>query len=181
MSLPSKADIFEYWKDWLDKNGFDWGEPDCWACKRHWEDRYDVGPKPTWRMVRAAWNKVPLQRCHIIAKSLGGSDDVSNLFLMCRECHDLAPNTTSREVFFEWVEKQSWHKRMLKRIQEEIDIFGFTDRIPQVNDIINSEDFKTWFLENAGLHMSQAGDGTHFTISTLFAGVKEYMKQRGQQ
>lgn len=27
MSLPQKSDVAEYWKSWLDENGFDWGEP----------------------------------------------------------------------------------------------------------------------------------------------------------
>ena len=101
MSLPSKADIFEHWKEWLDQNGFDWGEPNCWACKRWWGTTYDIKKSNApWGKIRAIWNKVPLQRCHIIPRSLGGTDDPSNLFLMCRDCHDRAPNTPSREIFF---------------------------------------------------------------------------------
>lgn len=45
------------------------------------------------------WNNVPLQRCHIVAKQFGGSDGASNLFLMCVDCHDKAPNTKSVEAF----------------------------------------------------------------------------------
>jgi len=46
MTMPTKAQIFEHWMDWLDKRGFDWGEPCCWACKRDLDDRYDLN-KPS--------------------------------------------------------------------------------------------------------------------------------------
>jgi hypothetical protein len=41
MTMPNKGDIFEYWKDWLNENGFDWGEPSCWACHRWWDTKYN--------------------------------------------------------------------------------------------------------------------------------------------
>jgi len=41
--MPSKSKIFEYWMNWLDKKGIDWGEPCCWACGRwFWGDKYDI-------------------------------------------------------------------------------------------------------------------------------------------
>jgi len=45
------------------------------------------------------------ERCHIIAKSLGGSYKCDNLFLMCEDCHQRSPNTTDPKIFFEWVVK----------------------------------------------------------------------------
>ena len=41
-SMPSKGEIFEHWKIWLDKNCFDWGEPTCWACGYGFNGKYDV-------------------------------------------------------------------------------------------------------------------------------------------
>jgi len=95
--LPSKSQIFEYWRERLPPLGFriDWGEPGCWACGFHYGAKYDV------KRPDARW-------CEI---SLGGTNDVANLFLMCRECHDLAPNTSVLEIFFEWARAQSWHTR----------------------------------------------------------------------
>jgi hypothetical protein len=42
--LPSKGEIFTYWKNRLEKIGFfiDWGEPGCWACGFHYDAKYDL-------------------------------------------------------------------------------------------------------------------------------------------
>jgi len=112
--LPSKSQIFEYWRERLPPLGFriDWGEPGCWACGFHYGAKYDVKrPDARWCEILSCWDKIPLQRCHITPLSLGGTNDVANLFLMCRECHDLAPNTSVLEIFFEWARAQSWHTR----------------------------------------------------------------------
>lgn len=75
--------------------------------------------------MSSGWDKVPLQRCHIIPKSLGGTDTVDNLFLMCKECHDLAPNTPSRTAFLKWVSKQHWTVRKFDKINSELSTFDF--------------------------------------------------------
>jgi 5-methylcytosine-specific restriction endonuclease McrA len=79
---------------------FDIGEPACWACGRYWS---------TSRVKR--WCDAPLDRCHIIPAAKGGADDASNLVLMCKECHDLAPNTTEPELLFVWMGKQNYLQR----------------------------------------------------------------------
>ena len=91
--LPSKAEIFEYWKGRLRGLGcrINWDEPGCWACGFRYGTRYDIKwSDARWDRVLRCWNNIPLQRCHVVPRSLGGTNDVSNLFLMCRECHDLA-------------------------------------------------------------------------------------------
>jgi len=183
MSMPSKADIFEYWKDWLDERCFDWGEPSCWACGRWWDTKYDVeDPNAPWEEIRKAWNKVPLQRCHIIPKSLGGEDEPSNLFLMCKECHDRAPDTTSREAFFKWVENQNWTGRVFKSIEEEFKAFGFDEKTPkeieELSDMLISKDFKEWARNKIGIHFSQSGSGSQITPSTIVALLWEYSKNK---
>jgi hypothetical protein len=110
-NLPSKAEIFDYWKERLPALGFfiDWGEPSCFACRFHYGTKYDIKRSDAgWHKIFECWNSIPLQRCHIVPRSLGGTDEVANLFLMCRECHDLAPNTSFPEIFFEWARAQSW-------------------------------------------------------------------------
>ena len=88
--------------------------PRCWACGRpvvsdnkfdRWikglEDANgDVALNKLWnhKDVRSA-----LQRCHIKPGSLGGEDVVSNLFLMCPDCHEKSPDTIYRNSFFKWV------------------------------------------------------------------------------
>lgn len=71
MAIPSKANIFEYWMEWLSKNCFDWGEPCCLSCRKHCGNKYDIrNPKATKKEVIRNWNKVPLKICHIVPKQL---------------------------------------------------------------------------------------------------------------
>lgn len=180
MGVPSKAEILEYWKEWLILNCFDLGEPSCWACGKWWDDKYDIkNTNITWNDIKKAWNKVPLQRCHIIPRSLGGTEDASNLFLMCRECHDLAPNTTSREQFFKWVEKQNWAVRVGKIITDELNTYDVKDdEYENLINILNSQEFKRWMRDNIGLHFNQEGKGAKLTVSSFIALIVEYKKSQ---
>lgn len=178
MGMPKKGDIFEYWIDWLIENGFDLGEPSCWACGWWWGTKYDnKNPDAPLTEIKKIWNEVkPLQRCHIIPKSLGGNDETSNLFLMCRECHDRAPNTISRETFIRWAKAQNWAKRRAIEIKEELKAFDINEEneVEDFTDILRSPEFKKWSKNKMGIHMSQAGYGPKLTISTLIAAVIEY-------
>lgn len=63
--------------------GCDWDEADvrCWRCG----------------YLRSC------QMCHIVAKSLGGSDDVDNIIPLCAECHDEMPNVIDPAVVWHWI------------------------------------------------------------------------------
>ena len=102
MTIPKKSEIFLHWKQWLHDNGFDWGEPSCWACGKWWVTKYDItDPHVSDEELAKNYDRVkPLQRCHIVPRSLGGSDDVSNLFLMCKECHNLCSQYPVKRCFF---------------------------------------------------------------------------------
>jgi hypothetical protein len=43
-TLPSKAEIFDYWKDRFREIDIfiDWGEPSCWACRYHYGTKCDI-------------------------------------------------------------------------------------------------------------------------------------------
>src|SRR3972149_252426 len=119
--LPTKIEIINFWKDKIDEYGIliDCGEPSCWACGFHYDAKYDIrNSNASWQDISECWKKMPLQRCHIVPKSLGGSNEPINLFLMCSECHDLAPDTAIKEIFFEWVKKQSWWNREYERLDQ---------------------------------------------------------------
>ena len=61
-------------------------ELSCWACDAPLGERQ-------------------LERCHILAASLGGEGTADNMFLLCPRCHEESPDTTNREAFFRWVYK----------------------------------------------------------------------------
>jgi hypothetical protein len=50
--------------------------------------------KPVWTGLDIA---------HVVPVAAGGTDDVENLVILCRPCHETAPNTTSPDVFFSWL------------------------------------------------------------------------------
>jgi HNH endonuclease len=182
VSLPRKSEITEYWKTHLEVLDLfvDWGEPGCWACGFHYGDKYDVTrPTAKWAQILSRWDRVPLQRCHIIAKSLGGADTIDNLFLMCRECHDNQPNTSIPEIFFDWVRNQSHLRRTMTRLDEAFRSFGITEsELPHILDCVKSEEFRRWAMERATLHFPQsgyAGWGRRTTFATTIGLARTYL------
>jgi hypothetical protein len=158
--LPLKSAIFDYWKDRFGDIGLfcDWGEPGCWACRHHYGTKYDIKrSNASMAEIYGGWDLIPLQRCHIVPRSLGGTNDVANLFLMCRECHDLAPNTNLPEIFFEWARSQSASRRETARIDEALRAFGVE---PADHDLLLSllcsPEFRSWTQGRVGLHRPQS-------------------------
>lgn len=181
--LPSKAQIFDHWKDRFGELGIfvDWGEPSCWACGFHYGSKYDIKRSDAnWNEIFAGWNRMPLQRCHIVPRSLGGTDEPSNLFLMCRECHDLAPNTAVPDIFFAWVRSQSFYKREADKIHEALRAFGVTeDRHEKLTQVIESAGFKAWIRDKSGLHRPQSNYGSvssRLTPATVVGLAVHYLK-----
>jgi hypothetical protein len=179
MTMPTKAQIFEHWMEWLDRRGMDWGEPCCWACKRDFNIKYDLNkPSATREDIIKNWERVPLQRCHIIARQFGGEDIPENLFLMCKSCHDRAPNTKSREAFLDWVERQDYTALVQEDIMRELRNFELLDRIGDVNEMLADRELMKRFFSNSGFHMNQARGGSEITLSSIFVQIAEELKRR---
>lgn len=47
------------------------------------------------------------EKAHIVPRSLGGSDDSTNLFLLCGECHAASPDMAFPGAFIDWVNAES--------------------------------------------------------------------------
>lgn len=81
----SIEEITNYWQEYQDECGLsvDWSEATllCWRCA----------------------HKRKLQRCHIIPRALGGSEEPSNLVLLCAQCHSEAPNVNDSEFMWTWL------------------------------------------------------------------------------
>lgn len=48
-----------------------------------------------------------LCRCHIIPSSAGGQDCPDNYVLLCRRCHEQAPNCTDKGIMMSWLKRDS--------------------------------------------------------------------------
>jgi 5-methylcytosine-specific restriction endonuclease McrA len=181
--LPSKSQIVDHWKDRLPGLGItiDWGRPGCWACGFHYGARYRIKRSDTgWHEILSCWDNIPLQRCHIVSRSLGGTNKEANLFLMCRECHDLAPNTSILEIFFEWARAQDWDVRESARIFAALESFGVHSTDYQdFNEVILSDDFALWMSTKFGLHRPQsnyASVSSRLTPATLVGLAVHYRR-----
>lgn len=185
--LPSIGAVLGYWKDharFLDERInflLDLREPTCWACQWFWDGRYDVRSKaPSWEQLVRAWEKAPLQRCHVVPCSLGGSNAPSNILLMCRECHDLSPNLIHLDFMLDWCKAQSWWERRTKEIREAAASFGIDwsndPGLDKLTNILKNKRFQRWFMQSAGFHLAQTSKKGGITASTLVAAVLDYSK-----
>jgi 5-methylcytosine-specific restriction endonuclease McrA len=192
VATPSKTQILEYSKnsqDLFEKTGFliDWGEPTCWACDIWWDTKYDViNPKATWDECCKAWEKAPLQRCHIVPRSLGGSDEPSNFLLMCAECHDLAPDTIYPEMLFKWARSQCHATRLMKKLQQALEDLGVDmndqRQLDNVYLALSSKEFWEWTNDKVGLHGNQRPPfGIGFSRSSVAAAALVYCQQMKDQ
>jgi HNH endonuclease len=181
--MPSKAQLFDYWKD--KEVIVDWGEPECWACGRWWEDKYDISNSDaSMKEIRKIWNDVPLQRCHIVPVSLGGSNHPSNIFLMCPDCHNQQPNTKSREAFLRWAKAQEFARRV------EITFAEFQFSEPETQKVLDvlclrkcgttlqKYRIEHFFQHNIGSHWLQGSGGGMITISSLIAAAFAFPDER---
>ena len=120
--------IFDYWKDKaITNNGdivdvndekyfsssievvYDWGEPECFACRKLVAPVLDDKDYEQWledeEGLKKIWNhretRRNLERAHIIPHSLGGNENPDNMFLLCKECHEESPDTNNPKNFVE--------------------------------------------------------------------------------
>lgn len=79
------SEIVNYWASRIDECDLsvDWSEAEeyCWNCG---------SPKE-------------LTRCHIVPHSLGGKDEASNYVVLCRRCHEEAPNVEDPRIMWDWL------------------------------------------------------------------------------
>lgn len=120
---PSHKAILSYWVEHGSESVIGWetvdnigecslGHSFCWSCG----------------VEVSSLNR--LQKCHIHPHSLGGSNDVSNYFLMCGSCHEQSPDTSIPEIFFRWVSnKESYLEQLMLDITSET-----KDLLPSINN-----------------------------------------------
>jgi len=144
-------DAVAYWQTRVYEGdiGCDWDEADvrCWRCG----------------YLRKC------QKCHIVAKSLGGSDEVDNLIPLCCECHDEMPNVLDKEEVWRWIERDhgSLH-----------DTFWACKAMADSG--LSHEDFKRFdskvfedAMKKTSKHFGQKSGGARTSVATLVWALKE--------
>lgn len=176
--MPTKAQIYRYWKPWLDEHLRDSDHIFCWACQReYYINKITFDETTPWAAVDRAWNRAKvLQACHIVPEALGGKETVENLFLLCPECHDLAPDTAFPEQFLRWAANQSHFERVLHKIKCAIESLDIPrNRLQEVADVFHDPNFKAWAFDHLGFHCFQNNSGFGVKFSTSLALASEYL------
>lgn len=110
----------------------DMGEPNCWGCDRQlgcdigeWE-----GYRGTWESMLDNYNRLPVERAHIIPVARGGSDAPNNLLLLCRGCHQDSPDTTNPHYMFGWLNNRpkALFKKRVNELYEACESIGILPR-----------------------------------------------------
>jgi hypothetical protein len=101
---------------------------------------------------------------------------------MCRECHDLAPNTSIAEIFFEWTHAQDWDKRESAKILAALESYGVrsTDYRDFI-EVITSDEFSLWKSTKFGLHRPRsnyASVSARLTPATFVGLAVHYRRLR---
>lgn len=155
------AEIVEYWAQHQSECGLsvDWAEAEmlCWRCA----------------------HKRQLQRCHIVPRALGGSEEPSNLVLLCGQCHAEAPNVAEPDFMWTWLRAHAvsfygtyWHDRGLREYEfvfKKKPFEGFGDaesHLPKVQNLIRK------YVTQTNTHWGQ-GKLNPATVAWLLRKVEQ--------
>lgn len=179
--MPSNYQIFEYWKDKMLNGEYnsvicDDGEPSCWACGKPIQvETQQLLDECNFKEI---WNRTSgqLQRCHIIPKALGGSNEVDNLFLMCSDCHEESPNIMSKDIFLSWVTQQRKDCVMgfnARKFNEEIERCCSIHNVGKIKfmKFVDSLDL-TIIADKINTHRSKVNYST-----VIYAWMNEYLHE----
>jgi hypothetical protein len=156
-NTPTGLAIAKYWSEHEPSFGIDWGEPSCFACGWYDSTRPTV---PQVTMIQA-WDKSRLQKAHLVPHALGGSVDVSNLVMLCEECHLDAPDWAAPEFMLDWMRRRpSWMDRWAAQFSDP-EVFT---RLAKLGD---AEEVREMIYDA----LDQMGNthGTKLVISTIDA------------
>ena len=101
--MPKGSAINSYWEGYLITIG----------KVMEYELAQEYEPKTQTGICFACGWRRRLQRCHIEARVNGGSDDVSNLHLLCELCHNISEYLEGRDYWM-WLKEQNMWSAMLQ-------------------------------------------------------------------
>lgn len=111
-----------------------------------------------------------LCRCHIIPSSSQGQDSPDNFVLLCRRCHEIAPNCTDKQIMWDWLKFDSSNVYNLywgKIIFEDYNKIYSTDFVKEYTSRhnINADLLQSIFYRNFNNIKMHIGSG-HINSST---------------
>jgi hypothetical protein len=183
-NMPSKEKILSTWWITRDDSGVD-----LLASKTNGKAKIPPETDRCWCcgcLENHPWykNVGVIERCHIVPKSLGGSNDPLNLVLLCSQCHKKSPDTNLPEIMFDWFESE--HDKRNMRAEKTTEAFvehfptlakpGNVDKsmrvVIAINKVRQSEGFSNYFIKNSSAHF-----GVAEKLSSEFGLLKNYIKE----
>ena len=88
----TKLSIVEYWMQNAEESGLeesDFAHPNCFACGKIPIENFSEAARSTKATEGLNWSqKTPLQKAHVVPRSLGGNNEPRNFFRLCDVCHN---------------------------------------------------------------------------------------------
>jgi hypothetical protein len=171
MNRPSRFLIAMHWAKREFRFVIDSGEPACFACgyyEEHWDRPDDV---------KQRWNGAQLERAHILAESIGGSPDVENFLLLCRQCHRDAPMTNTPNLLLNWARnRESWLSRSARECSLAIKRIGIAEEdLQNIRWHEISKDFKAHLLHRQFSIHPHSSDISGDTVALI---LKDFLEAR---
>lgn len=139
-------------------------------CIKYWGKRVyegDLGvdfSEADKRCWRCGYERT-LQKCHIVPKSLGGSDAPSNIIPLCAQCHDEAPDVNDPDEIFLWIKKNHHPFYDTYWLQRGIDESG-VEFSSKKNDPEKFSELVRKGFNDIGVHFNQKIGGAYVKPST---------------
>lgn len=130
--MPTRWRLAQHWASSPERETFapmleDLSEPCCFACGWHSERWAKATP-------RASWERATLERAHVVPSSRGGSDDPSNIILLCAPCHRDSPDWPDASEMARWVAQRA--ERGSKEIEDISDWFHALRQVPEFMTVL---------------------------------------------
>jgi hypothetical protein len=171
----TKEEIVDYWRGKIreEELNFDWGDAldVCWNCGQE--------------------RSKGIEKCHIIAVSLKGKDQAKNFVLLCRSCHNQAPNCSSEDIMWDWIKAnktttgfyETYFQEKATREYQRLYKKDFQE------ELLNLMERKNYEIEDLLIHIRNFYKTPKFTIhfcqgmtdstrAGIFKMLLEYLKHR---
>jgi len=109
------------------------------------------------------------QKCHIVARSLGGSDDVSNIIPLCAACHDEMPNVSDPSEVWRWIAADHGEMYETYWTVRAIKSCGLS---PEQMAGFDAGAVKS-LMDQCALHLGQLNGGARISTATLAWAVRK--------
>ncbi|MBM0203251.1 HNH endonuclease [Micromonospora sp. STR1s_5] len=162
-AMPSHYEIALWWFEHQDPAArpfvLDLGEPACFGC-RWYADGCEASDAVT---LKAAWAlRAKLDRAHLRPHSLGGSNEPSNIVLLCRVCHLDAPDWDDPAEMLAWVQRRRhWSDLAADKLRAAWDEIRPGMPIPSAD----ADTVRALITEQAGIHFGVRMKASTFAVA----------------